>query len=350
MRFCSPHTKEVGFDRKAAEYWLPVDQYIGGVEHAVMHLLYARFFTRALKDCGYLDVTEPFDGLFTQGMICHETYRTEDGDWLYPMDIVSNNGGYVRKSDGANVIVGRSEKMSKSKCNTVDPKEIIDAYGSDAARLFMLSDSPPSRDLEWTESGIDGAWRYVNRLWRLWADSGVEMPAVGTEKPEKLGKTADKTVRLAHKTIATVSDDLDKLRFNTAVAQIRELTNSLANIKADEEGAGWAYRFVLETVVQLVAPMIPHIAEELWKQLGHETGLIKTPWPKADPAMLIDNTVTIAVQVKGKLRGTIELPKDADKSVAEETALALPAVQKNIEGKTVRKIIVVPNRIVNIVV
>lgn len=349
-RFCDPFSDDKAFEKKAADYWLPVDQYIGGVEHAVMHLLYARFFARALKDCGYLDAAEPFDGLFTQGMICHETYRAEDGEWLYPADIEKNaDGSTVRISDGSPVKLGRSEKMSKSKCNTVDPGSILDSYGADAARLFVLSDSPPERDLEWTDAGIDGAWRYVNRLWRLATAPSVPLAQKDTAKPEKMEKKADALFRQTHKTIAGVTEDLDKLRFNTAVARIRELSNALGDLKEDSESARFAYRFALESLVRMVAPMTPHIAEELWQKLGHETTLLDAGWPEADPAFMQDETVTVGVQVMGKMRGTIELPNNADAKTAEEAALALPAVQKHIDGKTVRKVIVVPNRIVNIV-
>lgn len=351
LRYCSPHLQDKAFNEEDVNYWLPVDQYIGGIEHAVMHLLYARFFTRALEKCGYFKgLKEPFDGLFTQGMICHETYRAKDGDWLYPSEIEKQSDDKViRISDGQEVEVGRSEKMSKSKQNTVDPEAIIDSYGADAARLFMLSDSPPDRDLEWTESGIDGAWRYINKLWRLVCDPNVEMATKDAQMPEKMAKNVDKILRLAHKTIEAVTDDYEKLRFNTAVARIRELTNSLSDIKNGDDGASYVYRFVLETIVRLASPMIPHITEEMWRILGHDGFLMETSWPKAVKELTVDNSVTVAVQVKGKMRGTIELPKDCDQKLAQEEALKLPTVQNQIEGKEIKKIIVVPNRIVNIV-
>ncbi|SOD92384.1 leucine--tRNA ligase [Caenispirillum bisanense] len=344
-RFADPKAETVGFGKDKAAYWLPVDQYIGGVEHAVLHLLYSRFFTRALRDCGYLDVAEPFEGLFTQGMINHETYKDQNGKWVEPGDVEKTaDGGAKRISDGAPIVVGRSEKMSKSKKNTVDPTRIIDTYGADAARLFMLSDSPPDRDLDWSDSGIEGAWRYLNRLWRLVADSGVDLGAPGAA----VGDSA--LVRQAHKTVAGVTDDLEGLRFNTAVAKIRELTNAIGDAVKDAAKAdGAAVRFALETVVRLLNPMTPHITEELWARLGHGTILAETAWPKADPALLVEDTVTMAVQVNGKLRGTLDLPKDCPKDQAEAAALALPNVQQQLEGKAPRKVIVVPNKIVNIV-
>ncbi len=327
-----------------------MDQYIGGIEHAVLHLLYSRFFTRALRDCGYLDVSEPFAGLFTQGMICHETYRDEKGEWLYPGDVEEDeNGNAIHAETGKPVVVGRSEKMSKSKCNTVDPEAIIENYGADAARLFMLSDSPPERDLEWSEAGIDGAWRYVNRLWRLVADAPFDLPGPDAARPGLEG-SADRLVRLAHKTIAGVSADMANLRFNTAVARIRELTNALSDLQEKDSGAPWAYRFAVETAIRLIAPMTPHVAEEAWEMLGHSDLLAETPWPEADPEMLTEKTVTLAVQVRGKLRDTLEMPPGTEREAVEKAALALPKVQAHIEGKPVRKIIVVPDKIVNIVV
>jgi leucyl-tRNA synthetase len=343
-RFASPTRDDIAFDRAAADYWLPVDQYIGGIEHAVLHLLYSRFFTRAMKECGYLGVKEPFDGLLTQGMVCHETYKDQAGAWLYPDEVVKDGSGLKHAQTGQPVALGRSEKMSKSKRNVVDPAHIIETYGADTARLFMLSDSPPERDLEWTDAGIDGAWRYVNRLWRLVIGALDTLPPVGTAMPAQ-DDGAVKIRRQIHKTIALVSEDLDRFHFNKAVARIRELTNALS-----DGATGWALREGLEAVVLLMAPMMPHLAEELWTELGHDTLVSDTPWPVADAALLVEDSVTIAVQVNGKLRTTIELPKDADSKLAEETALAQDAVIAAMSGKTPRKVVVVPNRIVNVVV
>jgi len=346
-RFCSPGRDDVPFDRAAAAHWLPVDQYIGGIEHAVLHLLYSRFFTRAMKDCGYLDVAEPFAGLLTQGMVCHETFKSADGAWLYPDEVVKNDdGSLVHVTTGAPVSPGRSEKMSKSKRNVVDPANIIATYGADTARLFMLSDSPPERDLEWTEAGVDGAWRYVNRLWRMVAAPAVDLPPVGTPMPE-LSPEAAKLRRLIHRTIANVGEDLERFHFNKAVARVREMTNALAEPPAD---GGWVLREGLEAAALLIGPMMPHLAEEMWQDLGHAGPLAETAWPAADPALLVEDTVTVAVQVNGKLRATIDLPKDADPGLAEQTALAQPPVIAAMSGKPPRKVVVVANRIVNVVV
>jgi leucyl-tRNA synthetase len=339
-RFCSAQSDQA-FERDAADYWLPVDQYIGGIEHAVLHLLYSRFFTRALKQCGYLGIKEPFAGLMTQGMICHETYQDADGTWLLPEEA---------EASSAPVTVGRSIKMSKSKKNVVDPEEIISTYGADTARLFMLSDSPPDRDLDWTDSGIDGAWRYVNRLWRMMTELKVPLAESGAPQPENFTKAVNEVHRAIHKTVAAVSNDLDKFHFNKAVARIRELTNALDTLDGNEAGADWVLRQGFETIICLIGPMMPHIAEELWQQLGHDVMLTDTPWPVADESLLVEDSSTVAVQVNGKLRDTIELPKGCKGKEAEDAALALPRIAEAISGKDIRKIIVVPDRIINVVI
>ena len=345
-RFCAPHETDKPFTREAVDRWLPVDQYVGGIEHAVLHLLYARFFTRALRDCGYLSVSEPFKGLFTQGMVCHETYKDKDGNWLFPTEVEKKaDGTAVKISDGSPVEVGRSEKMSKSKYNLVDPETILKTYGADAARVFMLSDTPPERDLEWTEAGIDGAWRYVNRLWRLQLSCPQEVSV-----PSELSDAADKLMRQTHKTVALVTEDLDKLRFNVALARLRELTNAISDLKPSDDSEKWAWRVSFETLVRLLSPIAPHLAEEMWHNLGHNELLATYEWPKADEAFLSANKITRAVQVQGKLRGTIEVPVDYDEEEAKKAALALGPVQAQIAGKTVRKIIVVKNKIINVVV
>lgn len=350
-RYCDPKNADKAFDKDKADYWCPVDQYVGGVEHAVLHLLYARFFNRAMKKCGYLSFDEPFTGLFTQGMVTHETYKDSEGQWLYPDEIEpAADGGFVHKETKAPVKTGRIEKMSKSKRNTIDPNDIMAAYGADAARLFILSDSPPERDLQWTESGIEGAWKYINRLWRMVTAPNTALPKAGTEIPETLDDAA-KTLRgLVHKTIAGMSEDLDKLHFNRAVARIRELSNAIAEYDALDDANGAVLREALESLVLLFAPMMPHLAEELWASLGYETMAIDTAWPVADKSLLVEENVTIAVQVNGKVRATVTLPRNADKQVTQEVALDNENVQKALAGKPVRKVIVVPNRIVNVVV
>lgn len=315
--------EEKAFDRDAANKFMPVDQYIGGVEHAVLHLLYARFFTKALKKCGYLDVSEPFRNLLTQGMVCHATYKDKaTGKWIFPSDALA------RPSD--EVIVGRSEKMSKSKKNTVEPARIVESYGADVARLFMLSDTPPARDLEWSESGIDGCWKYVNRLWRL----------VVKPKSEKID--AD-TLRLAHKTIAAVKDEFEKMGFNRAIAKIREFSNALEKLEQIPE-------FALKNLIILISPIMPHLAEEMWAELGFAGLAVEQKFPEFDPSLIADDEVGIAVQVLGKLRAVIQMPKGSSKEAFEKAALENENVKKFVEGKEIKKLIIVPDKLVNIVV
>ena len=340
-RFCSPRSEQA-FERRDVDYWLPVDQYIGGIEHAILHLLYSRFFVRALRHCGYLDVAEPFAGLFTQGMVCHQTYQNAQGQWLYPEDVITTDDGRTLDRAGEPVTVGRLEKMSKSRKNVVGLEAICETYGADTARLFLLSDSPPERDLEWTASGIEGIWRYVNRLFRLVIDHLGQAAPVGTAA----GGTGE-TRRLLHKTIAALTEDLENFRFNRGVARLRELSNHLEDKIGALDPAG--IREALDTIVVLLGPMMPHLAEELWHLLGHDSLLVDQPWPVAQDDLLRDDTVTYAIQVNGKLRGTIELARDIAEEDARKTALSQPAVERALEGRPVRKVIVVPNRLINVV-
>ena len=349
-RFCSPQA-EAPLDRAAVDYWLPVDQYIGGIEHAILHLLYSRFFMRALQKCGHVGVEEPFAGLLTQGMVCHETYRGDDGEWLYPHQVERRDGRVVHAKSGGPVTVGRSESMSKSRRNTVDPAAIIDAFGADAARLFMLSDSPPERDLEWSETGVAGVWRFINRVWRLATQPAPDLPQPDAPQPAVFGAAAAALRRTAHQTIAAVTQDLEAFHFNRAVARVHELANALGETPAAAAAdLAWAYREGLEALVLLLGPMMPHLAEELWQRLGHEALVADTPWPEADAALVREETVTIAVQINGKLKATTEVPRDLGESETADVALGVAAVQKAIAGKAVRRTIVVPNRVVNVVV
>ena len=348
-RFCSPRAG-APVDKAAVDRWLPVDQYIGGVEHAILHLLYSRFFTRAMRASGHVKLDEPFAGLFTQGMVLHESYKAQDGSWLYPEEVRKNaDGTAVHATTGAKVVVGRSEIMSKSKKNVVPPAEIIASYGADTARLFMLSDSPPERDLEWTESGVEGAWRYVNRLYRLASEPPVALPPPDAPRPATLSPVAEAARRATHKAIAAVTEQVEALRFNVAVAQVRTLSNALEALDGKGEGEAWVLGEGLRALCHLVAPMCPHLAEEMWVALGGKGLLCERAWPEADPALLVDGTVKVAVQVNGKLRATIDLPRDAPEAQAREVALAQPNVAAAMAGKPPRKVIVVPNRIVNVV-
>ncbi|MDE3060083.1 MAG: leucine--tRNA ligase, partial [Pseudomonadota bacterium] len=325
--------------------WMPVDCYIGGIEHAVLHLLYSRFFMRALKTCGLQPFEEPFVRLETQGMICHETYKSQDGKWLSPEEVSRSDNGTFVDAKGQPVEVGRIEKMSKSKKNTVDPRHIIETYGADAARLFMLSDSPPERDLEWTDAGIEGAWKYINRLWKLVMSHKSWVMGKTSSTNDQRPITHDQLRKATHKTIAAVTEDIERFHFNKAIARIRELSNLLEGGSPAAEGYGEA----IQAIVHLVAPFMPHLAEELWAHLGHQEMLCHQPWPKADPALLVDDEVTVAIQINGKTKTTIQLPRDLDRKLAEEKVLELQAVRDALKDKQVDKVIVVPNRIVNVV-
>ncbi|MGZ5792914.1 MAG: leucine--tRNA ligase, partial [Croceibacterium sp.] len=334
LRFAS-QPADLPFDPEVVAKWLPVDQYIGGIEHAILHLLYARFWTRALARIGKLEVTEPFASLFTQGMVTHETYSREEAGrevFYNPSDVIRTAAGATLK-DGSPLAVGRVIKMSKSKKNTVDPDEIVARYGADAVRWFMLSDSPPERDLPWSEAGIEGCWRFVQRLWRLFgqydADAGGEDVTLA---------------RKTHQAIAAVADDIEALAFNKAVARIYELASAIdkAAPSADRNAA-------IRTVLLLAAPMMPHLAEEGWAALGEQGLVADAPWPEADTALLVEDEVTIAIQHKGKLRDTLTAPKGASKEALEALALGSEKVQRSLDGAEVRKVIVVPDRLVNIV-
>ena len=316
------------FDRAIAEQWLPVGQYIGGVEHAILHLLYARFWTRALRHIGKLDIAEPFAGLFTQGMVTHETYKSDDNRWLSPEEVDAG----TEIATGKAVTIGRVEKMSKSKKNTVDPEPIVDQYGADAVRWFMLSDSPPERDLPWSEAGIEGAWRFVQRLWRLF---GHEPGAAGEDVPLR---------KLAHRTTAGVAEAIEGLQFNKAVALLYTLAGALEKAAPSRDRHD-----AIATLLRLAAPMVPHIAEEAWTAAGHDGLVADAAWPVVDPAMLVDDEVTIAIQINGKLRDTITVAKGMAKDELEAAALAADKVVRALEGKAPRKVIVVPDRLVNIV-
>jgi leucyl-tRNA synthetase len=404
-RFTDPWIKTAPTDVPIVNEWMPVDQYIGGIEHAILHLLYSRFFTRAMKETGHVGLDEPFAGLFTQGMVVHETYQGKNGEWVSPAEVditteaitgtmgvkeppdVMNAAGIVGavpkppsaeppggsrrvaklKSTGEAVAIGAIEKMSKSKRNTIDPDEIIATYGADVARWFMLSDSPPERDVEWTERGVQGAWRFAQRLWRLVGEAGEIAISAPTERPAEFGPAALALRKATHRALAAVTADIEKLHFNVCVAHIYEFANTLNAVIGDmgsEDGAElgvetwavatsdfrWAMREAVNILVQLFAPMMPHLAEECWASLGQATLVAQAPWPVLEPDLLIENTVTLPVQINGKKRAEVTVPRDAKTAEIEAAVLALDAVKKALDGKVPKKVIVVPGRIVNVVV
>ncbi|MEP3889115.1 MAG: leucine--tRNA ligase [Hellea sp.] len=332
------------FDKEIASDWLPVDQYVGGVEHAVLHLLYARFFTRGLRDCGLLDLPsgEPFAGLFTQGMVTHAVFTDEDGGFVMPADVIEDGNQLLHIESRKIVSKGEVIKMSKSKKNVVDPDEIIEGYGADVARWFVLSDSPPERDVEWTESGVIGAWRFSKKVWSLVSES---------EKMDPMSVASDASGdalelrRFAHKAMEKITAGIESFRFNTSVAQIYELTNALKKYKANDSAKAEA----LGILIRAIAPFMPHLSEECWSHLGGQGLCYHAPWPVIDPAMLVEDEVTLPIQVNGKRRSELTAPKAISKEEAEKIALSDEAVQRSLDGLTVRKVIVVPGRIINIV-
>ena len=358
-RFTDPWIEDRPTDRKAVDGWLPVNQYIGGIEHAILHLLYSRFFTRAMQKTGHAGISEPFDGLFTQGMVVHETYRDANGQWVSPAEVDIISDGTDRKakllSTGAPVEIGSIEKMSKSKRNTIDPDDIIGTFGADTARWFMLSDSPPERDVIWTEEGVQGAARFVQRLWRLVGEVADLSPSPNAH--DAAAEDAVLTIRkVAHRAVIRVEEDVERLRFNRCVAHAYELANALQAelaVKKDKPVSPefiTAMREAATFLIQIIAPMMPHLAEECWKELGFDRLVAETAWPKADHALIVENDITIPIQVNGKKRGEITISREANAKTVEAAVLALETVQAALEGKPVKKVVVVPQRIVNVVV
>lgn len=341
-RFTDPTASEP-ISRAAANHWLPVDQYIGGVEHAVLHLLYARFVSRALSDAGLMTVREPFAGLFTQGMVVHETYRRADGAWVEPTDVELTNDAGKRSarqlSTGETLTIGDIEKMSKSKKNVVAPQQIVDTYGVDAGRLFVLSDSPPERDVQWTPGGVEGASRFVQRVWA--EVDGYDSAFAGEAEANAA------LVRETHKAIKAVSEGITGFRFNSAIAKLYAF---VATIRDSAKAGGEAKREALKALLGLVAPFTPHLAEEGWTRLGEEGMILDAPWPVYHPALAADDEVTLPIQVNGKRRGEIRVARGLDPAEVEAIVMADPEVQARLEGQTVRKIVVVKDRIVNLVV
>ena len=357
-RFTAPWENEPT-SPKAANSWLAVDQYIGGVEHAILHLLYSRFFTRAMKITGHVDLKEPFKGLFTQGMVVHETYKDNSGEWVSPAEItISETDGQrtaILDSSGESVVIGSIEKMSKSKKNTVDPTDIIESYGADTARWFMLSDSPPERDVIWTEAGAEGAHRFVQRVWRLNCEIVPSIATIDTPEPSVFSDTATTLRKASHKTLSEVQSNIEKLGFNRAVAQIYQLVNTISTygkpkLLKQDPSLGWAMREALSFLTRMFAPMMPHLAEECWNSLGYKEPVSDSTWPVLDPELLKESSITLPVQINGKKRGEITINIDADKVTVEKAVLALEFVKRALDGKVPKKLIVVPKRIVNVVI
>jgi leucyl-tRNA synthetase len=355
LRYASPHEGHAPFDKEQGDYWMAVDQYIGGVEHAVLHLLYARFFTKALRDLGLIRTGEPFTNLLTQGMVSKETYRCPEHNWLFPAELVgSEKEGWKCPQCGRPVERGRVEKMSKSKKNIVDPEDLVNLYGADTARLFTLFAAPPEKDLEWSDQGVEGAYRFLTRLWRfvhqhrtIWSSAPKNGPG------DKLSVELRDLRRMIHRTVKKVTEDIDgRFHFNTAIAAIMELFNAV-NAQTAESLSGSARSVIkdgVETIVRLLAPFVPHVAHELWDQLGRADGSLEITWPTYSEDALAEEQLLIVVQVNGKIRGKITVPAEVSQEHIEKNALSDPKVMGFIDGKTVRRVVYVPRRLVNIVV
>lgn len=344
-RYACPHHDTAPLDRTAVNHWLPVNQYIGGIEHAVMHLLYARFFTKVMRDLGMLDVDEPFTNLLTQGMVCKETQQCSEHGWLFPEQVKDGCCSICNKP----VAFGRTEKMSKSKKNVIDPNLLIETYGADTARLFSLFASPPEKDLEWNEQGVEGCARFLGRVWRAVSENINDIQDADPPSPP-FSETANDLRRKTHQTIKKVTEDIDgRFHFNTAIAAVMELVNAIYAFPSRQQEQ-WVVKEALESVVRLLNPFVPHICEELWQALGHRQSVEVSGWPLWDGEALKTQTITLVIQVNGKVRGKILMPVDADKKSIEDAALQEQNVQRYIDGKQVRKIVVVPGRLVNLVV
>src|SRR5450631_2751353 len=356
-RFTDPWNDNAPTTPAVADRMMPVDQYIGGVEHAILHLLYSRFFTRAMKATGHIGMDEPFAGMFTQGMVVHETYSTADGTYVTPAEVRIETGADGRRASlltsGEEIAIGSIEKMSKSKRNTVDPDDIIATYGADVARWFMLSDSPPDRDVIWSDERVQGASRFVQRLWRLVNEAAAIAKGAPAARPVKFGDDALSLRKAAHGALDKVSGGIERLHFNVCLAHIREFANALADVLAPDgrptADLAWAIREAALILVHLVAPMMPHLAEECWQALGQEGLISEADWPQIERDLLVEDTVTLVVQVNGKKRGDVTVPRNAENPEIEAAVLALDTVKVALGGKAVRKVIVVPMRIVNVV-
>jgi leucyl-tRNA synthetase len=352
-RYCSPHCHDAMFDRQDVDYWMPVDQYIGGVEHAILHLLYSRYFTRVLRDIGMVGYKEPFTRLLTQGMVCKETLSCPQHGYLFP-EQAREDGGLRCTLCGSPVAVGRVEKMSKSKRNVIDPNTLLRKYGADVTRLFCLFAAPPERDLEWSDQGVEGSARFLNRVWRLahtWFSAAARAEPY-TDSPDHLEEPLRALYKKTHQTIEKVSRDIeDRFHFNTAISAVMELVNQMyaIDVTAKADHRDGVMRFALESVLLLLAPIVPHFCEEIWHDFGHGESILLAPWPGYRSDALVLDEATVVIQINGKLRSKFTAAMDTPRETLQEKALEDERIQNFLQGKTVRKVIVVPNKLVNIV-
>ena len=344
LRFCSPTLETEAFNKSDIDYWMPVDQYVGGIEHAILHLLYSRFFTRALKLKG---IDEPFQSLFTQGMVCHNTYKNSSGEWVYPDDVKSENSNLIQISKQLEVTEGPIESMSKSKKNVIDPQSIISNYGADSARWFMLSDSPPERDINWSESGIQGSWKFCQKIWTL-----VFQNKHIFKKNTQVGDYTEETngfIGQIHELLDEITQGIEKFQMNVAVAKIYEMVNLINKFKCDQKEKEGALKESLTILIRVIEPMIPHLAEECWELTRSKKALIDEPWPKVKRELLVKENVVVVIQVNGKRRGEVTIKKDADENAVKDKMNEVQNIKDLLEEKNIKKTIFVPNKILNIV-
>ena len=351
LRFCSAENNNEAFNENDINYWMPVDQYVGGVEHAILHLLYSRFFTRALNKTEQIKFKEPFSGLFTQGMVCHETYKSKSGEWIYPNDLYEKDKKYFLKASDEEIIRGPIESMSKSKKNVVDPENIIDEYGADTARLFMLSDSPPERDINWSLSGINGAWKFTQKFWRTVSNCENIFNVNIQNKPDQFDQISISFRKKIHKYLKLITNSIENFQMNVAVAKIHEMNNELTSFIPDNESQKWAKKEALNILLRIAEPMMPHLAEECWKQIGNSKSIIEVPWPLYDEALIIEDEALIIIQINGKKKAEIHVATNMEEKHVYTAALNLKNIQNIITSETtIKKKIFIPNKILNIVI
>jgi leucyl-tRNA synthetase len=351
LRFCSANDVNQPFKKSDVDYWMPVDQYVGGIEHAILHLLYSRFFTRALGKSNNMKFEEPFSGLFTQGMVCHETFRLKNGEWIFPHEVYEEKDKYYYSQTNEEVLKGPSESMSKSKKNVVDPEDIIKEYGADTARLFMLSDSPPERDIKWSLSGINGAWKFTQKFWRTVNGCSNIFSINLEERPLKFTKESDVFRKKVHKYLKAITESIENFQMNVAVAKIHELTNEISIFESKNDNNSWCQKEALTILIKVAEPIMPHLAEECWHQIGNQSSIIDYEWPKIEEDLLTDNECIIIIQINGKKRAEIRMQINSTEQVVFEEAMRLLNIKNFIESEElIKKKIFITNKILNIVI
>ncbi len=351
LRFCSANNNQEAFSREDIDYWMPVDQYVGGIEHAILHLLYSRFFTRALNVTKKIKFKEPFSGLFTQGMVCHETFKSNEGEWLFPDDVYEQGGRYYLSKTNEEVIKGPSESMSKSKKNVIDPEDIINQYGADTARLFMLSDSPPERDINWSTAGVNGAWKFTQKLWRTVSNCSEIFHTNTNTKPKELNDRSIKLQKKVHQLLKAITDGLENFQINVTVAKLHELTSEIASFNAQDDNEKLCLKEAINILIKVSEPIMPHLAEECWQQIGNSSSIIEEKWPEVNYELIIEHECNMIIQINGKKRANITMPSDSSENEVFKNAINLSNIKSYIKKESlIKKKIFVPNKILNIVI